>query len=155
MRKASNSTCRRTLRRTPGLSGRGMGTGRGGMPGPARQQWPTMRLRSLFTCQGFPYLPRGGMKMLDTVTPYLAALMKAKLNIDCALEWMHTDQLFTCKLQTNQGKFAKYLCTTLLDLPVTLADSVAHLHFKSGYHMLARQETQSYFPPAHDHRHCP
>jgi len=48
------------------------------------------------TLQGFPYLTRDGLKQkLDIVTPYLVTLLKDNLNIDCALEWMHTNQTLT------------------------------------------------------------
>ena len=40
---------------------------------------------------------------------------------------------------------AKYLCSTLLNLFVPLADSVTHLHFKRELHMLVMDQMQSYF----------
>jgi hypothetical protein len=73
----------------------------------------------IVTCQGFPYQPREPG--------------------DITLEWLSTNQLYTWRLQTGNTIVAKFLCNTLLDFSVTLADSVAHLHFKSAFHMLAKE----------------
>ena len=58
---------------------------------------------------------------------------------------MHTGHLVTWRLRTNHYMVAKYLCTTVLDFFVVLADSVAHLHFKGEFDMLAGNQVQSYF----------
>jgi len=102
------------------------------------------------TCQGFPYLHSDGMNnMLDILTFYLVSLLKDKLNIDCALAWMHTKQTFTWKLKTNHLEAAKYLCTTWMDLSVSFADSsLCNIHFKSGYHMLATEDMHTCFKPS-------
>jgi hypothetical protein len=96
------------------------------MQGTPIRQWPTMWLRWLSPATAPPDQPRDGTNdMLDTVSPYLVLLTRGKLNIDCTLEWLHTNQLFTWRWRTNQETVAKYLSTTLLDFLVSLSDPVA------------------------------
>ena len=67
----------------------------------------------------------------------------------------HNPQIFTWQLHTNSLEVAKYLFTTLMDLPVSFADSaLCNMHFNSEYHKLAREEMQTLLTPANDHRHC-
>ena len=86
-----------------------------------------------------------------TLCRLLAALLKDKLNIDCTLDSMHTNKILTWLLKSNHLEVVKYLCTALMDLPVSFADSVLpHLQVMSGYHTLAREDMHT-FPPANDH----
>ena len=81
--------------------------------------------------------------MLDLVTLHLASLIQDKWKMECTLACMHTGQLFTWRLKNNHVEVAKYLCTTLMDLPVSFAESaLCNIHSNSESNMLAREDLQ-------------
>ena len=57
-------------------------------------------------------------------------------------------------LKTDQEEFARYLCNTVLDLLVSLADRVVYVNFKSGYLHVGQGRYAVITPSAKDIIHC-
>ena len=75
----------------------------------------------------------------------MVTLLKDRLKTGCTLEWVHPNQIFTLKLQTNNLEVAKYLCTTLVDLSVSLIGSaLCNMQVNSDYNTLAREDLQTF-----------
>ena len=99
-------------------------------------------------CQNFPKSLDIIKKMLEnTVTPYLAKVTaQYQINMDPAsMKCVNERNVLSWKALVENSDVANILCTKVVSLEVRMPDGNGCITFKSGFHMMAKQDLRQYF----------
>lgn len=100
-------------------------------------------------CQNFPKDKDVIQGLLEKkVTPYLVKVMMEQHHINmepASLKWIMESNVFSWKVVVESSDVANILCTKVVNLEVRMPDGNGCITFKSGFHMMAKQDLRQYF----------
>ena len=62
-----------------------------------------------------------------------------------SLKWVNQSNVFSWKVVVENADVANILCTKVVSLEVRMPDGNGCITFKSGFHMMAKQDLKQYF----------
>ena len=82
-----------------------------------------------------------------TVTPYLVKVMAQHQMViePSSVEWVSQSNVFSWKVVVENTDVANILCTKVVSLEVRMPDGTGCITFKSGFHMMVKDDLREYF----------
>ena len=99
-------------------------------------------------CQNFPKSVAVIKDLLEkTSTPYLAKVMaQRQMAIEpSSVKWVNQSNVFSWKVVVENTAVANILCTKVVSLEVRMPDGTGCITFKSGFHMIVKDDLREYF----------
>ena len=99
-------------------------------------------------CQNFPKSVDVIKELLEnTITPHLVKVMAQHqiMMHPSSLKWTNRGNAFSWKVVVENSDVANILCTKVVSLEVRMPDGNGCITFKSGFHMMAKQDLRQYF----------
>ena len=99
-------------------------------------------------CQNFPKSVDVIKDLLEkTITPYFVKVMAQHHMViePSSVKWVNQSNVFSWKVVVENTDVANILCTKVVSLEVRMPDGTGCITFKSGFHMMVKDDLREYF----------
>ena len=99
-------------------------------------------------CQNFPKSAGVIKDLLEkTIAPYLVKVMAQHQMViePSSVKWVNQSNVFSWKVVVENTDVANILCTKVVSLEVRMPDGTGCITFKSGFHMMVKDDLREYF----------